>query len=148
MIPEKRIKDRTTTLVMDYDAFMLDQMKKHLLALFVTLPVLAQVPRPSLKDISTEENKSFPQIYDHATKLIKTTVENNNFYYHFLVGANQKEFDFALPKVKAQILKSICARKTERTILKEHKANIVYRYESDKGMSLGEFMVKPQHCPK
>ena len=109
---------------------------------------LAQISRPSLKDISTEENKSLPQIYDHATKLTTTTVEHNNFYYHFLVAATQKEFDFALPKVKAQILRTICSRKTERTILKEHNAVIVYRYESDKGLSLGEFMVKPQHCSK
>lgn len=122
------------------------QMKKLIPALLISLPLLAQVTRPSLKDISVLENKSLPQIYDHATKLNTTTVENNNFYYHFLVGATQKEFDFALPKVKAQILKTICSRKTERTILKEHKANIVYRYESDKGISLGEFMVKPDFC--
>ena len=121
-------------------------MIKLITALLITLPALAQVPRPNLKDISIEENKSLPQIYDHATKLTTTTVEQNNFYYHFLVGATQKEFDFALPKVKVQILKTICSRKTERIILKEYKANIVYRYESDKGMSLGEFMVKPDFC--
>jgi hypothetical protein len=109
---------------------------------------MAQISRPSLKDISTEENKSLPQIYDHATKLNTTSVENNNFYYHFLVGATQMEFDLALPKVKAQILKTICSRKIERSILKEHKANIIYRYESDKGLSLGEFMVKPEHCAR
>lgn len=89
-----------------------------------------------------------PQIYDHATKLITTSVENNNFYYHFLVGATKKEYDFFLPKVKSQILKTICLRKTERTILIEVNANIIYRYESDKGISLGEFMVPPEHCSK
>lgn len=117
-----------------------------LLCFFISLKVSAQIPRPSLKDISTEVNKSLPAVYDHATKLTTTTVENNNLYYHFVVAATQKEYEGALPKVKAQILKTICSKKVERSILKEHKANIVYRYESDKGLSLGEFLVKPDHC--
>ena len=74
---------------MDYDYPM---RGKIFLSLLLTIPAMAQISRPSLKDISTEENKSLPQIYDHATKLNTTSVENNNFYYHFLVGATQMEF--------------------------------------------------------
>lgn len=107
---------------------------------------LAQPERPSLKDVSTEVNKSLPEIYDPVTKLVSTTVENQYFKYHFIVDANDKEFTWALPKVKAQILKTICSRFPERKILKEHKANIVYSYENVKGQSLGEFVVQPGHC--
>ncbi len=121
-------------------------MTALLLSIAFSFSLYAQVPRPSLKDASSEINKTLPQIYDHATKLTTTTVENNNLYYHFVVAATQKEYEDALPKVKAQILKTICSKKVERSILKEHKANIVYRYESDKGLSLGELQVKPDHC--
>lgn len=38
---------------------------------------LAQLDRPSLKEVSQEVNRSLPQVYDHATKLVSTSVENN-----------------------------------------------------------------------
>lgn len=124
-------------------------MKKIIFAgLLISLKVFAQAPRPTLKDTSAEVNKSLPQIYDHATKLTATTIENNNIIYHFIVGATQKEFDNALPKVKAQVQSTICSKRVEKSILMDHKANIVYRYESDRGNSLGEFMLKPEQCSK
>ncbi len=114
--------------------------------ILITSSALAQAPRPTLKDASVEINSSLPEVYDHVTKLMRTTVENEDLVYHFLIDANQKEYDFALPKVKTQILSTICKRSTERSILKGHRANIIYRYENVKGMSLGEFMVNPSHC--
>jgi hypothetical protein len=119
---------------------------KMKLFLLFTLSAFAQVARPGLAEISHTLNKSLPEVYDQLTKLVSTSVENNNFIYHFLVNANQSEFDGALPKVKAQILKTICAKKVERSLLKVHKAHLVYRYENVKGQSLGEFMVRPEHC--
>lgn len=106
----------------------------------------AQSARPSLEDISKELNKTLPEVFDPVTKLMRTTVENNNLKYNFLLDADQKEYSWALPKVRAQILSTICNKSREKTILKNYKANIVYSYENVKGQSLGEFMVKPEHC--
>lgn len=100
----------------------------------------------NLEEFSQKLNKELPQNYDHITRLQRTTVENNNFYYHFIVGVTQEEHDRVNPKVKAQILKTICSKPREKALLKNYKANIVYKYENDKGQSLGEFMVKPDHC--
>lgn len=116
--------------------------------LLMALNTFAQTSGQSLQELSAKINKTLPEIYDHATKLMSTTVENNNFYYHFMLKATKKEYKGALPHVQAQILKTICSKPTERTILLGHKANIVYRYENDKGQSLGEFMVRPSHCQK
>lgn len=100
----------------------------------------------TLEDYSREMNKTLPEVYDPVTKLMRTTVENNNFKYHFLLNANHAEYAWALPKVKAQILKKICSKSSEKKILKGFKSSIVYSYENVKGQSLGEFMVKPDHC--
>ncbi|MCM2349391.1 MAG: hypothetical protein NDI69_05165 [Bacteriovoracaceae bacterium] len=116
--------------------------------LLMALNTFAQTSGQSLQELSAKINKTLPEIYDHATKLMSTTVENNNFYYHFMLKATKKEYQGALPHVQAQILKTICSKATERGILLGHKANIVYRYENDKGQSLGEFMVRPGHCQK
>lgn len=110
--------------------------------------ISAQGPRPTLEQKSSEINKALPEIYDRITKLRTTTVENNNISYHFLVDATPAEYREAFPKVRAQILRTICQKRTERSLLKDFNANIVYRYENVKGMSLGEFMVKPDFCPK
>ncbi|WPU66649.1 hypothetical protein [Peredibacter starrii] len=91
-------------------------------------------------------NKELPEIYDHMTKLMRTSVENNNFKYQFLINADQKEYNWALPKVRSQILSNICKNSRQKAILKNYSANIVYSYENVKGQSLGEFMVKPDHC--
>lgn len=100
----------------------------------------------SLKETSATINKDLPEVYDPVTKLVTTTVENNNLVYNFIVNANQGEFDWALPKVKAQVLKTICRSSRERKVLKSLKSNVVYRYENVKGQSLGEFLIRPEHC--
>lgn len=102
--------------------------------------------RPSLEEVSVKVNKKLPKKYDHITKLIKTSITNNVFYYHFLVGATREEYKQAEPLVRTQILKTICSKTPERTILLKHKANIVFQYETPNGESLGQFMVKPEHC--
>ena len=123
-------------------------MKKLLLCYLICLSAFGQVVRPSLTELSVNINKDLPEVWDHATTLLRTTVENNNIYYHFVLKASEEEFKWALPKVKAQVLKSICSKGREKSILKDYRANIVYRYESDKGPTLGEFMVKSDHCHK
>lgn len=115
--------------------------------LFLSFAAFAQTT-PDIHQVSAKINKSLPQIYDHATKLMRTTVENNNFYYHFMLKASKAEYAFATPKVKSQIMNTICSRPQEKAILTSYNSNIVYRYESDKGEYLGEFMVKPEHCSK
>ena len=102
----------------------------------------------SLKELSLKINKELPEVYDHATKLVGTSLENKNFYFHFILNANSEEYKGALPKVKAQVLKTICSGKREREILLRHQANIIYRYESLSGQSLGEFMIPSSHCSK
>lgn len=104
--------------------------------------------KESLKDISAHLNKQLPEVYDHVTKLISTSVDNKNFSYHFILDASPEEYAFAFPKVKSQILSTICTKVREASILKDHKANIVYRYEGLKGNTLGQFMVQPDHCLK
>ena len=117
-------------------------MLKVLLFLF-SVQVFAN---PALEALTVKVNKDLPEVYDHATKLMRTTVENSNFKYHFIVGATKLEFAEAYPKVKVQILKTICSHSRERNILKVHRAGILYSYESVKGESLGQFLVKPDHC--
>lgn len=114
--------------------------------LIITILFASLAHAETLEDYSREMNKSLPEVYDPVTKLMRTTVENNNFKYHFLLDANHAEYAWALPKVKAQILKTICSKNSEKKILKGFKGNIVYSYENVKGQSLGEFMVKPDHC--
>lgn len=100
----------------------------------------------SLEELSGKVNKDLPEVYDHATKLMRTTVENGSFIYQFLVGANKDEYAFAIPKVRSQIMNTVCKHGREKAILEKHKANIVYRYENLKGQSLGEFMIPAGHC--
>jgi hypothetical protein len=107
---------------------------------------LLEATSPSLEEVSEKVNKKLPEIYDPITKLIKTSIINNSFYYHFLVGATRLEYKQAESKVRAQIKKTICSKSFERAILLEHKANIVYQYETPNGESLGQFMIKPEHC--
>jgi hypothetical protein len=125
-------------------------MKRTIFALLIMCgtSLSAQLPRPSLKDVSLQLNKELPKVYDNVTKLIATSVNNNNFSFHFMLDASPEEYAFALPKVKAQILNTICTKTREASILKEYKANIVYRYEGLKGNTLGQFMVSPDHCLK
>lgn len=113
--------------------------------LMMLSPVSAQT-QMSLEEVSVKLNKDLPENYDQVTRLRKTTVENNHLIYNFLLNADQAEFDRALPKVKAQVMKTICSKPREKQILKGHKASIVYRYENLKGQSLGEFMIAPSHC--
>lgn len=115
--------------------------------LFLSFSALAQIPL-SLEETSSRINRDLPEIYDRMTKLRSTSVENNNLIYNFLVDVNQSEYNFALPKVKNQVMSTICSKSRERMVFHSHKANIVYRYENVKGQSLGEFMIRPEHCPK
>lgn len=116
--------------------------------LFLLLPFLVQAQpiRLSLQDVSTQINKSLPEIIDPVTRIQRTTVENNHVVYHVLVNATHKEYAFAIDKVKSQVFKNICQNKWSVTILKTHKAEIVYRYENQKGQLLGQFMVRSGHC--
>ncbi len=128
---------------------MMTQPWKYLLitlTLLLSMSIGADVKRPSLKEYSDKINKTLPEVYDPVTKLISSSVDNNNFSYHFILAATRTEFKNALPKVRTQILTSVCSAPREKFILKEYKANIIYRYESLRGESLGEFMVKPEHC--
>lgn len=113
--------------------------------LLLSLSALAQVPQ-TLEEVSARLNRDLPEIYDPVTKLRTTTVENNNLVFNFLIDATQKQYDWAMPKVKTQVLSTICSKGRERSILRDHKANIVYRYENVKGQSLGEFLIRPDHC--
>jgi hypothetical protein len=117
-------------------------MNFFLLCLFISLAI-AQV---TLEEVSSRINKSLPENYDHMTRLRTTTVENNHLVFHFLVKAEKSESQWAMPKVKEQVLKTICSDSREGSVLKRQKVNIVYRYENVKGQSLGEFMVTPEHC--
>lgn len=111
----------------------------------LTFNAFAQIP-PTLDEVSAKINRDLPEIYDPVTKLRTTTVENNNLIFNFLIDASQKQYNWAMPKVKAQVLSNICSRGREGSVLKHHKANIVYRYENVKGQSLGEFLIRPEHC--
>ncbi len=119
-----------------------------ILLFFMTLHSFAQSTNTEIQAYSLKINKSLPEVYDHVTKLISTSVENNNFYYHFQLKATLKEFTEARPKANAQVLKTVCSQSRERVILQKFKANLIYRYENDKGISLGEFMIRPSHCQK
>lgn len=100
----------------------------------------------TLEELSGKVNKDLPEVYDHATKLMRTSVENGNFVYQFIIGANKEEYALAMPKVRTQVMSTICKHGREKSILTLHKANIVYRYENVKGQSLGEFMIPTEHC--
>jgi hypothetical protein len=117
---------------------------KFLLLIF-SLSLFAQAPE-SLEDMSRKINLSLPEKYDHMTKLLRTRVENNVMNFDFLVNATKEEFAAAFPKVKGEVLKTVCHHSREGLILKAHKKAIIYRYENLKGQSLGEFMISPQHC--
>lgn len=114
----------------------------------MNLFILSMLLFANLEEYSVKINKDLPEKYDSITKLRKTTVENNNLIYNFLVDADQGEFDWAMPKVKSQVMSTICTKGRDKTALHQYNANIVYRYENVKGQALGEFMVRPEHCPK
>ena len=101
----------------------------------------------TLERISTDLNHKLPEVYDSVTKLMRTSVEHNNLKYSFLLDASHKEYRWAMPKVREQVMKNVCKNERERFILKKLNANIVYSYENTKGQSLGEFMIKPSDCP-
>lgn len=101
---------------------------------------------PSLEEYSKNLNKELPEVYDRITKLITTTVEHHDLTYHFVIDVSQKEYQWAMPKVKEQVLKTICSQGRERSVLLRHRASLIYSYENVKGQSLGKFMVKPEHC--
>jgi len=122
------------------------KLKLAIILFTFSISAFAQMPRPTLEEASNTMNKDLPEVYDHVTKLRKTTVENNNLIFNFLVDANQKEYDWAMPKVRKQVMSTICSKSRERNVFKVHNANIVYRYENVKGQSLGEFMIRPEHC--
>ncbi len=115
---------------------------------FLFMAQFSSATDANLLAYSSKLNTNLPEVYDHATKLMRTRVENNNLNFEFIVRANMEEFAFAFPKVRSQILSTICRQSREGTALRQYKANVVYRYESEKGQSLGEFMVKPDHCKK
>lgn len=122
-------------------------IKKVLILIsIISLGTWAQNSKPSLKEVSAHMNKTLPEIFDPVTKLISTSVENNNFKYHFILNANDTEYAWAMPKVKSKILDSICKQSRERNLLLNHKANIIYSYENVQGHLLGEFMIKADHC--
>lgn len=100
----------------------------------------------SLEEFSKKVNGNLPEIYDPVTKLMRSTIENNLFVYHFLVDATPEEFKTAFPKVQSQIRSSACRLKTERTVLTQYKTGIEYRYENVKGQSLGSFIIRPDFC--
>jgi hypothetical protein len=123
-------------------------MKYFFLLPFLAMASFAQVERKSLQEYAVQVNKDLPEVYDSITKLMSATVVNNNLEYRFIVNADQKEFDGALPKVKNQVLKTVCSAKRDRTVLVSYKAGLVYRYENLKGLTLGEFFIRPEHCKK
>lgn len=101
----------------------------------------------SLIAYSEKLNRSLPENLDSITQLRKTSVQNNYLYYHFIVQATQVEYSNVIEKVKAQNLKAVCKQSRELIVFKTYKASLVYRYENEKGQSLGEFMIQPGHCP-
>lgn len=129
---------------------MIVNMVKMLITLIcsflITQPAVAAAN--DLEAYSAKLNKSLPETYDHATKLMRTRVENNHLHFDFIVGANKEEFAFAFPKVRSQILSTICRQSREGTALRQYQANVVFKYENEKGQSMGEFLVKPDHCQK
>lgn len=122
------------------------KLKLAIILFTTSISAFSQMVKPTLDEVSTKLNADLPEVYDHVTKLRKTTVENNNLIFNFLIDANQKEYDWAMPKVRTQVMSTICSKSRERTVFKVHNANIVYRYENVKGQSLGEFMIRPDHC--
>jgi hypothetical protein len=115
---------------------------------FLFIAQFASGTDDNLATYSSKLNKTLPEVYDHATKLMRTRVENNHLNFEFIVRANKEEFAFAFPKVRSQILSTICHQSREGKALRQYKVNVVYLYESEKGQALGEFMVKPDHCTK
>ena len=115
------------------------------LALFFSLSLFAQTP---LHERAELINKDLPENYDKITRLRKTTVENDELVFHFIVLATTEEFSMAFPKVKEQVLRTICRQSREGRVLRELKAPVIYRYENEKGQALGEFVVRPGHCQK
>ncbi|MFL5783175.1 MAG: hypothetical protein ACJ76H_01115 [Bacteriovoracaceae bacterium] len=119
----------------------------NFLVMLFVYSAFAQTP-PTLETLSEKINEDLPEVIDRMTKIRKTTVENNHLTYHVLVDATPAESATALPKVKQQILSTICSNKRQRMALMELNAPIVYRYENVKGQSVGEFMVPADLCKK
>lgn len=118
------------------------------LFLFLFLCALAIAQTPTLEEFSQKLNSELPENFDHLTRLRKTTVENDHLIFHFLVLVNKEEFASAHPKVKQQVLSRICRDPREGRVLRQLRKPLVYRYENEKGQSLGEFVVTPEHCQK
>jgi hypothetical protein len=123
-------------------------MKVFLVAAVCTSFAALASARPKLEEISKQLNLGLPKVYDSITRLRSTSVKDKYFHYHFEVGVSKEEFDQAFPKVQGQILSSVCSQRPERSILLDYQVPIVYSYESLKGQSLGQFMVKPKHCKR
>ena len=121
-------------------------MKNVVLIMLVLFPLYSFAQKENLKQVSEKLNKDLPEVYDSITKLVTTTVQNNDIKFNFIVDASEQEFKEALPKVKREVLKTVCRRKTENYILNTLKANIIYSYENVKGQSLGEFVVRVGSC--
>ena len=116
-----------------------------LLCCLISFSAFAQTS-PTLEQYSHKLNQSLPEVYDPVTKLLRTTVENQQVVYHFLVDATVSESTWALPKVKSQVLSSVCQNAHQKNILKHFRAAIIYRYENVKGQSLGELLISPAYC--
>ena len=118
----------------------------NFLLLFACLIASAQTPK--LSEYSAKINSELPETYDKVTKLLKTTVENDDLVFHFIVLATKEEFSATHGKVKAEILRTICRHGREGRVLRELRKAVIYRYENEKGQALGELMVRPAHCEK
>lgn len=121
-------------------------LKPYIAFILLLLPLGSRGQTPDLEEISAKVNKTLPKVYDPVTKLKTTTVENNQLVYHFLVDADQAQFNSAFPKVKRQVLKTICSESQEKLILAKYQRNIIYSYENLKGQSLGRFLIAHEHC--
>jgi len=70
----------------------------------LTLNAYAQAPTPDLKEFSAVINKDLPEVYDHATKLMSSTLEKKYFNYHFILNATREVYSWAMPKVQCKFL--------------------------------------------
>jgi hypothetical protein len=121
-------------------------MKMLIPLMLILLATYSFAQRENLNEVSEKLNKDLPEVYDPITKLVTTTVQNNDIKFNFIVDASEKEFKDTLPKVKLEVLNTVCRRKSESYILNTLKANIIYSYENVKGQSLGEFVVRIGSC--
>lgn len=116
--------------------------------LFAFLTTFVFATAPSLGEYSAKINSGLPETYDRVTKLLKTSVENDDLVFHFVILATKDEFAATHGKVKAQVLSTICRHDREGKVLRQLRKAVIYRYENEKGQALGEFMVRPAHCEK